>query len=135
MRTTRHLNKDGALAAFSVEATYIGRRRTTKLLRSKSGVSNVRVPGFSSSDFGLHIAFEYLGGQFEVLEPWGDHPEFIISPKNQEDTLPQIEDIHALFEQYKPTFIRKLAGDFFSIAENCMDSLIQKTNAIVQRHR
>ena len=83
MTTYPILRPDGAIQAFEISSSWLTFRPIFRLLRSVSGVENVKRNWFNDD----RISFTFRGRPCVVNEPWGDNSRFWIGPATPDPEL------------------------------------------------
>jgi hypothetical protein len=106
MRTHPILRDDGTLHAFEVTSAWVTFRPLFKILRSVSGVTDVKRQYFNDD----RVAFIYRGVPFVVNEPWGDSSRYWIGPSDPTGSNTDLRPLHEAFRQYNNPFVRFIAS-------------------------
>ncbi len=105
----------GVTFAFEVDNIYISAREAAQVLRGIPGVSNVRSRRPFSGASELRVAFDYLGKQCAVVEPFGDNSRFWIGPIDPAQTKFDVIVLRDAFTAYKPRGIKRILGDLWTL--------------------
>ena len=112
---TYPISGDGVpVRAFEIENVYIGLKQISELLKSVSGVSDVRMRKLFSGNSVIHIEFSYLDTDCIVWEPYGDSSRYWIGPKDDKSSAVDMKNIQSAFDGYKTPILKKLVGDLIS---------------------
>ena len=113
---TYPISGDGVpVKAFEIENVYIGLKQISELLKSVSGVSDVRMRKLFSGNSDIHIEFKYLDTDCVVWEPYGDSSRYWIGPKDDKNTVIDMKNIQSAFDSYQPPIFKKLLGDLLTL--------------------
>lgn len=113
-----HSDDDGYFVAFEIENAYIRPKKVGEILSAVGGVTDVTV-GKSSESRDIRVAFNYLGIEYIVWEPYGDNSRYWIGPKQTDGILSDIDiaPLVAAFRDYEPPLLVKVLGGLFTL--NC----------------
>ena len=97
MKTYPILRPDGSLRGFEITSSWLTFRPLYKLLRSVSGVTDVRRNWFKDD----RVLFKFHGKAAVVNEPWGDNSRYWVGLEDP-DASPEIDvvPIHEAFRRY-----------------------------------
>ena len=97
MRTERIVREDGSLLAFEITSAWLTFRPLFRILRSVSGVSDVRRQYFKDD----RVSFKFNGEPFVVYEPWGDSSRYWIGPVDTKTSVANAEPLWRAFDTHK----------------------------------
>lgn len=105
------LSKEGEKPfAFEVKGIAAGPRSIGDLLKSVSGVSDVKVRPLFDKSPDVHVEFRFHGREFMVWEPYGDNSRYWIGPRSEEEKPIDITELEQAFQNYRPSWFAKLLG-------------------------
>jgi hypothetical protein len=118
MRTFEiHSDDDGYFVAFEIENAYIRPKKVGEILSAVGGVTNVAVGKSSGESRDIRVAFNYLGIEYIVWEPYGDNSRYWIGPKQMDGNLSNIDitPLETAFRDYEPPFLVKIVGALITL--------------------
>ena len=106
MKTYLILRADGSTLAFEVTSSWVTFGPLFKILRSVTGVSDVR-RNYLDDD---RLSFTYLGEPCVVNEPWGDSSRYWVGPKEAATSSLDLGPINQAFQDQRSTGARVWAA-------------------------
>jgi hypothetical protein len=98
MQTHPIWKEDGSLLGFEITSTWLTMRALLRLLRSVSGVTDVRRQWFNDD----RVIFKFCGKNAVVNEPWGDNSRYRIGLEEPHASPgADIRPIHEAFRCYR----------------------------------
>jgi hypothetical protein len=118
MRTFEiHSDDEGYFVAFEIENAYIRPKKVGEILSAVGGVTDVTVGKSSGESRDIRVAFNYLGIEYIVWEPYGDNSRYWIGPKQTDGNLSDIDitPLETAFRDYEPPLLVKVLGGLFTL--------------------
>ena len=114
MNTKTLTNREGGTFGFMIENVYISNKKVVELLRSASGVANIKVRKWFTPNPDIHVEFSYMGREFMVWEPHGDSSTYWICPREETNENINVSALESVFQVYRPPLLIKIFGDLIS---------------------
>jgi len=108
---------DGYFLAFEIENVYVRPKKVGKILSTVEGVTDVRASKPLKEWRDVRVAFEYLGTEYIVWEPYNDSSRYWIGPEQESKQSLDIDiaPLAKAFSDYEPPFLVKVFGDLISL--------------------
>jgi len=96
MKTYPVHDEEGRLIGFEISSAWVTFRPLFRILRSVSGVSNIR----RCRRGDVRISFDLFGNPMQIVEPWGDNSRFLVGSVDETKRL-NLAELHDVFRAYK----------------------------------